>query len=124
MSEQSSQSDTSPIREVSVTEVSVSHTGTYQAPQEQGTSWSTASLRLGIVSFLLAPVFGIGVLVALPSLVVGHRARGLEPHGAIRSTVGLWLTYAALVVGSAVLVFVALPLTLAFLISMGYILTD
>lgn len=124
MSEQSSQPETSPIREVSVTEVSVSHTGTYQAPKKDSNGWSTASLRLGIVSILLAPVFGLGILVALPSLVVGHRARRLEPQGTIRSTVGLWLTYAALVVGSAVLVFVALPLTLAFLISMGYILPD
>lgn len=124
MSEQTDQPQPFPLREVKVTEVSVSHTGAYQAPQPPTQRWSTASLWLGVTSLVLAPVFGLGVVVALPSLAVGHLARGREPQGLVRSTVGLWLTYAGLLVGGAVLVFVALPLTLAFLISMGYLLPD
>jgi hypothetical protein len=116
--------ETSPIRELNVTEVSVSTTGVYTAPHDTGKAWSATSLRLGIASLALAPLFGLGILIALPSLVVGHRARAREPQGALQSMIGLWLTYVALVVGTAVLVFVALPLTVAFLISMGYILSD
>jgi len=114
----------SPITEVSVTEVSVNHTGAYVEHKPVVHRWSRASLWLGIFSLAFAPLFGLGVLVALPSLVVGHIARAREPERLFASTVGLWLTYSALVVGIAVLVFVALPLTLAFLISMGYILPD
>jgi hypothetical protein len=113
-----------PITEVSVTEVAVSQTGTYVEQKPVVHRLSKASLWLGIFSLALAPLFGLGVLVALPSLVVGHLARGREPRGVMSSTVGLWLTYLALIIGIAVLVFVALPLTLAFLISMGYILAD
>jgi len=40
------------------------------------------------------------------------------------SQVGLALSYIALVVGTAVLVFVALPIVFAFLVSAGYILSD
>jgi hypothetical protein len=113
-----------PITQVSVTEVSVSNTGAYVEQKPVVYRWSKASVWLGIFSLALAPLFGLGVLVALPSLVVGHLARVREPERLLASTVGLWLTYAALVVGIAVLVFVALPLTLAFLISMGYILPE
>ena len=124
MTDEQKNAETSPIRELSVTEVSVSTTGSYTKPREGGKAWSVASLRLGIASLALAPLFGLGILIALPSLVVGHRARALEPQGVVQSMIGLGLTYTALVVGTAVLVFVALPLTLAFLVSMGYILTD
>jgi hypothetical protein len=124
MSEPTDQTEPSGVGKIRVTEVSVSHTGAYQAPQPLTLRWSKASLGLGVASVLLAPVFGLGALVALPSLAVGHLARSREPQGLLRSTVGLWLTYAGLLVGGAVLVFVALPLTLAFLISMGYILPD
>lgn len=124
MSESTALPEPSNPREVKVTEVSVSHTGAYPAPRAETHRWSKASLWLGVASFLLAPVFGLGALVALPSLAVGHLARVREPEGLLRTTVGLWLTYAGLLVGLAVLVFVALPLTLAFLISMGYILPD
>lgn len=113
-----------PITQVSVTEVSVSNTGAYVEQKPVVHRWSKASLWLGIFSLALAPLFGLGVLVALPSLAVGHLARVREPERLVASTVGLWLTYVALVVGIAVLVFVALPLTLAFLISMGYILPE
>ncbi len=124
MLEPTDQPDTSRVREIKVTEVSVSHTGAYQAEKLPTLRWSKASLGLGVASVLLAPVFGLGALVALPSLAVGHLARSREPQGLLRSTVGLWLTYAGLLVGGAVLVFVALPLTVAFLISMGYLLPD
>jgi hypothetical protein len=124
MSEPTDQPEPSDVGKIRVTEVSVSHTGAYQAPRPETLRWSKASLGLGVASVLLAPVFGLGALVALPSLAVGHLARNREPQALVRSTVGLWLTYAGLLVGGAVLVFVALPLTLAFLISMGYILPD
>ncbi len=38
--------------------------------------------------------------------------------------IGLGLSYVALVIGTAILVLVALPIVLAFLVSTGYVLTD
>lgn len=115
-----------PITEVSVTEVSVETTGAMPAPsrRSQGTPWSTSSLWSGIVSLALAPVFGLGALTGIVSIIVGHHAKRVEPQGLLKWGAGLGLSYVALVVGAAVLVFVALPLSLAFLISSGYILAD
>jgi hypothetical protein len=115
-----------PITEVSVTELSVETTGALPAPSRRssGTPWSTSSLWSGIVSLALAPVFGLGALTAIVSIIVGHHAKRVEPQGLLKWGAGLGVSYVALVVGTAVLVFVALPLTLAFLISTGYILAD
>lgn len=109
-----------------MTEVSVETTGAMPTPARRspGTPWSTSSLWFGIVSLALAPVFGLGALTGVVSIIVGHHAKRVEPQGIVRWGVGLGLSYVALVVGTAVLVFVALPLTLAFLISGGYILAD
>jgi hypothetical protein len=79
---------------------------------------------MGIVSVGLAPVLGVGVAPAIVSIVVGHIAKHREPEGAVRSRIGLALSYIALVVGSAVLVFVVLPIAFAFLVSAGYILAN
>lgn len=115
-----------PITEISVSEVSVETTGVMPEPSRprSGAPWSATSLWFGIVSLALAPVFGIGVVPAILSVVVGHYAKRVEPQGFLKWSVGLGLSYVAIVVGTAVLVFVALPLTLAFLISAGYILAD
>lgn len=109
-----------------MTEVSVETTGAMPAPSRRspGTPWSTSSLWSGIVSLALAPVFGLGALTGIVSIIVGHHAKRVEPQGLLKWGAGLGLSYVALVVGAAVLVFVALPLSLAFLISSGYILAD
>jgi hypothetical protein len=109
-----------------VTELSVETTGAMPTPSSRssGTPWSTSSLWSGIVSLALAPAFGLGALTAIVSLIIGHHAKRVEPQGLVKWGVGLGVSYVALVVGTAVLVFVALPLTLAFLISTGYILAD
>jgi hypothetical protein len=86
--------------------------------------WSKVSLWMGIVSLALAPVFGIGVIPAILSIVLGHIAKHREPQSMSRSQVGLALSYIALVVGTVVLIFVALPIVFAFLVSSGYILAD
>ncbi|KGA04839.1 MAG: hypothetical protein GM43_4785 [actinobacterium acMicro-4] len=89
-----------------------------------GVSWSKVSLWSGIVSLALAPVFGIGVIPAILSIVLGHIAKHREPQSMSLSQVGLALSYIALGVGTAVLVFVALPIVFAFLVSAGYILSE
>lgn len=113
-----------PITEVNVSEISVETTGRLRAERVNNRRWSASALWLGIVSIVLAPVGGIGVLPAVIAIVVGHRAKKIEPQGVLQSSIGLALGYLAIVVGTAVLIFVALPLTLAFLISSGYILAS
>lgn len=116
----------SPIGGLQVREVSRETKGPLRARRTAapGLGWSKASLWMGIVSLSLAPAFGIGVIPAILSIVVGHIAKYREPQGMPRSRVGLALSYIALVVGTAVLVFVALPIVFAFLVSAGYILAD
>lgn len=123
---ESSRPETSPITGLSVTEVSVTTRGALRARRAPvpGLRWSVTSLWMGIVSLALAPVFGIGVIPAILSIIVGHIAKYREPQGMVSSRVGLALSYIALVVGTAVLVFVALPIAFAFLVSAGYILAD
>jgi hypothetical protein len=119
-------SGTSPITGLRVTEVSVATRGAlrHKRRSASGLPWSATSLWMGIASLALAPAFGIGVIPAILSIVVGHIAKHREPQGIPRSRVGLALSYVALVVGTAVLVFVALPIVFAFLVSAGYILAD
>jgi hypothetical protein len=116
----------SPIGGLQVREVSRETKGPLRARRTAapGFGWSKASLWMGIVSLALAPAFGIGVIPAILSIVVGHIAKYREPQGIPRSRVGLALSYIALVVGTAVLVFVALSIVFAFLVSAGYILAD
>jgi hypothetical protein len=116
----------SPIGGLQAREVSREIKGPLRARKQgaPGLGWSKASLWMGIVSLALAPAFGIGVLPAILSIVVGHIAKYREPQGMSRSRVGLALSYIALVVGTAVLIFVALPIVFAFLVSAGYILAD
>ena len=116
----------SPIGGLQVREVSRETKGPLRARRTAapGFGWSKASLWMGIASLALAPAFGIGVIPAILSIVVGHIAKYREPQGIPRSRVGLALSYIALVVGTAVLVFVALPIVFAFLVSAGYILAD
>jgi hypothetical protein len=116
----------SPLGGLQAREVSREIKGPLRARKQgaPGLAWSKASLWMGIVSLALAPAFGIGVIPAILSIVVGHIAKHREPQGMPRSRVGLALSYIALVVGTAVLVFVALPIVFAFLVSAGYILAD
>jgi len=116
-------SDQQPITEVTVTEVNVETTGALKR-RSQGTALSTSALVLGIISLALAPLFGVGIIPGVVAVITGHIAKHREPHGRLRSALGLGLSYVALVVGTAVLVLVAIPLLLAFLASAGYILTD
>jgi hypothetical protein len=119
-------SDPQPITEISVTEVHVETTGTLKAPAlpAEGTALSTSALVLGAISLALAPLMGIGVIPAVLALVTGHIAKHREPRGRLKSALGLGLSYVALVVGTAVLVLVTIPVLLAFLVSAGYLLTD
>ena len=116
----------SPIGGLQVREVSRETKGPLRARKQgaPGLAWSKTSLWMGIVSLALAPAFGIGVMPAILSIVVGHIAKHREPQGIGRARVGLALSYIALVVGTAVLIFVALPIVFAFLVSAGYILSD
>lgn len=116
----------SPIGGLQAREVSREIKGPLRARRTAapGSGWTKASLWMGIVSLVLAPAFGIGVLPAILSVVVGHIAKYREPQGIPRSRVGLALSYIALVVGTAVLIFVALPIVFAFLVSAGYLLAD
>jgi hypothetical protein len=88
------------------------------------TTFSTLALVLGVLGVLLSPVLGIGVVPAVLGVITGHIAKFKEPLGRVRSMVALALSYAALMVGTAILVLVALPVVLAFLVSTGYILAD
>ncbi len=114
------------ITEVSVSEISVERTGS-MPPQREHKAGSTVSrfaLGLGILSILFAPLFGVGVVPAIVGIIVGHIAKRGEPISRIRAMIGLGLSYVALVIGTAILVLVALPIVLAFLVSTGYVLTD
>ena len=114
------------ITEVSVSEISVERTGSLP-PERESKSVSTVSrfaLGLGILSLLCAPLFGVGVVPAIVGIIVGHIAKRGEPVSRIRAMIGLGLSYVALVIGTAILVLVALPIVLAFLVSTGYVLAD
>lgn len=113
-----------PITEVSVTEVSVETTGVLPTPPpvRSGTTLSKAALGTAVGALILAPIFGLGIVPAIVALIMGHIGRKAAPAGRLRSTIAVGVGYAALIIGTAVLVLVALPLSLAFLISAGYIL--
>jgi len=114
------------ITEVSVSEISVERTASLP-PERQSKAGSTVSrfaLGLGILSLLCAPLFGVGVVPAIVGIIVGHIAKRGEPVSRIRAMIGLGLSYVALVIGTAILVLVALPIVLAFLVSTGYVLAD
>jgi hypothetical protein len=113
-------------REVRVTEVGVTTQGGLPAPQgfNTSTTLSTISLVLGALGVVLAPVLGIGLIPAVLGVITGHIAKYREPLGQLRSMVALALSYVALMVATAILVFVTLPIALAFLVSGGYILAD
>jgi hypothetical protein len=113
-------------RVVRVTEVGVQTRGVLPRLRSLNTSttFSTLALVLGVLGVLLSPVLGIGVVPAVLGVITGHIAKFKEPLGRVRSMVALALSYAALMVGTAILVLVALPVVLAFLVSTGYILAD
>ncbi len=114
------------ITEVSVSEISLERTGSLppQKNPRAGSTVSRVALGLGVFSLLFAPVFGVGVVPAIVGIIVGHIAKRGEPISRVRATIGLGLSYVALVIGTAILVLVALPIVLAFLVSTGYVLTD
>lgn len=114
------------ITEVSVSEISVERTGALPRPPEpaSGSTLSRVALGLGVFGLLFAPVFGVGVVPAIIGIIVGHIAQRGEPISRIRAMIGLGLSYVALVVGTAILVLVALPVVLAFLVSTGYVLDN
>ena len=114
------------ITEVSVSEISVERTGSLPPERESqaGSTVSRFALGLGILSLLCAPLFGVGVVPAIVGIIVGHIAKRGEPVSRIRAMIGLGLSYVALVIGTAILVLVALPIVLAFLVSTGYVLAD
>ena len=122
------QSFPEPLRtsSVSVREVSVTTRGRMRGSSKktESTTLGGVTMVLGFVALALTPVFGVGVIPAIAGIVVGHIARYREPLGSFRTTVGLASSYLALIIGTAILVFVALPITLAFLVSAGYILPD
>lgn len=115
-----------PITEISVTEVSLETGGALPARAARGESlrWSTTALWMSVVSVLLAPLFGAGVVPGILSIIVGHIAKYREPRGIVRSGFALGLGYLAIIIGTAVLIFVTLPLAFAFLVSAGYLLAD
>lgn len=114
------------ITEVSVSEISVERTGSLPARSEPktGSTLSRFALGVGVFSLLFAPVFGVGIVPAIVGIILGHIARRGEPVSRIRATIGVGLSYVALVIGTAVLVLVALPIVLAFMVSTGYVLAD
>lgn len=118
--------DTGPITQVSVTEVSVETTGVMkESPLPgQGTRLSKIALGSAVAALVLAPVFGLGVIPGILGLILGQIGRRAAPSGRVRSTVAVALSAVGLVVSTAVLVFLTLPLSLAFLVSAGYILDN
>lgn len=118
--------DTGPITQVSVTEVSVTTTGVIkESPLPgQGTRLSKIALGSAVSGLVLAPVFGLGVIPGIVGLILGQIGRRAAPAGRVRSTVAVALSAVGLVVSTAVLVFLTLPLSLAFLVSAGYILDN
>ena len=117
-----------PLRVTSmgVREVSVQTRGPLRASTKASSSTrlSRIAMVVGFVSLALTPVFGVGVIPAIGGVILGHIAKHREPQGFFRSALGLGASYAALVIGTAIVIFVALPITLAFLVSSGYILAD
>jgi len=115
-----------PLSSVRVTQVGVTTNGPLRRSNREPlrTRWSSTSLGFGIAGLLLVPAFGVGIIPAILAIIIGHVAKNLEPQGLAKSAIGRGLGYVGLVVGTAVLVFVAIPLLLAFLVSTGYILTD
>ncbi|MGB4713318.1 MAG: hypothetical protein WBH26_04855 [Pontimonas sp.] len=116
--------ETGPITEVSVTEISVETTGVMpvRRPVSGGTRLSKAALGTAVAALVTAPVFGLGLFPAIVAIILGHIGKKASPAGRMRSTVALALGYVALAISTAVLVFILLPLSLAFLVSAGYIL--
>ncbi len=116
--------DTGPITEVSVTEISVETTGVMPARKSltEGTTLSKAALGTAVVALVAAPLFGLGLFPAIVAIILGHIGKKASPAGRMRSTVALALGYVALAISTAVLVFIVLPLSLAFLVSAGYII--
>lgn len=114
------------ITELSVSEISVERTGALPEPTERttGSTISRVAMGLGVVSLLFAPVFGVGLLPAIVGIITGHIAKRGDPVSRIRAMIGLGLSYLALVVSTAILFLVALPIVLAFLVSTGYVLSD
>ena len=114
------------ITEVSVSEISVERTGSLPARSkpQTGSTLSRVALGVGVFSLLFAPVFGVGIVPAIVGIILGHIARRGEPVSRIRATIGVGLSYVALVIGTAVLVLVAPPIVLAFLVSTGYVLAN
>lgn len=122
------QSFPEPLRtsSISVREVSVTTTGRMRGSSRktESTTLSRVAMVLGFVSLALTPVFGVGVVPAVAGILLGHIAKYREPLGSFRATVGLASSYLALIIGTAILVIVVLPITLAFLVSTGYLLPD
>ncbi|MBT5576738.1 MAG: hypothetical protein HOJ98_06425 [Microbacteriaceae bacterium] len=114
------------ITEVSVSEISLERTGTLRERKNPaaGSAVSRVALGLGVFSLLFAPVFGVGVVPAIVGIIVGHIAKRGEAVSRIRATIGLALSYVGLAIGTAILILVALPIVLAFLVSTGYVLGD
>ena len=114
------------ITEVSVSEISLERTGTLRERKDPaaGSVVSRVALGLGVFSLLFAPVFGVGVVPAIVGIIVGHIANEGEAVSRIRATIGLALSYVGLAIGTAILILVALPIVLAFLVSTGYVLGD
>lgn len=107
---------------VSVEEISVETRGALPKQRESTGVLSKVAMGVGVISLALAPVFGIGVIPAIVGIILGHIAKYGEPLYRIRAMVGLGLSYAGLVIGTAILVLVALPIVLAFLVSTGWVL--
>jgi hypothetical protein len=88
----------------------------------EGTTLSKAALGTAVVALVAAPLFGLGLFPAIVAIILGHIGKKASPAGRMRSTVALALGYVALAISTAVLVFIVLPLSLAFLVSAGYII--
>ncbi len=116
--------NTGPITQVSVTEMSVETTGILprRPSAGEGTQLSKIALGSAVSGLVLAPIFGLGVFPAILGIILGHVGRRGAPAGRGKSTVAVVLGVGALIIGTAVLVFLTLPLSLAFLVSAGYIL--
>lgn len=110
------------VDHVSVEEISVETRGALPKQRESTGVLSKVAMGVGVISLALAPVFGIGVIPAIVGIILGHIAKYGEPLYRIRAMVGLGLSYAGLVIGTAILVLVALPIVLAFLVSTGWVL--
>lgn len=74
---------------------------------------SITSMVLGIVS-LIATLFALGWLTAIPGVVFGHIGLKREPAGRGMAIAGLIMNYAALAIGIIILVFIVLGFALFF----------